>query len=344
MNNGLKSDIIEWTENAYIKTNVSAGTIVSLTPSTLSGYRCAVVSCEQGDRFIINTVGKSTPRAWAFLDGTNAMLTVSPSMKTFTDYLLIAPENAAKLVLNDAPVDGNFNTTSFKGGCTAADISALTNDIINIYNGNYGGDNFAFFEQGSASFTNGILTPSNNDVTVRSYRLRATFLHKNDKLVISSGFKMLVVQVRDTVAGYERIQNITNGYAEGTVDIPNAGLYVFILRKTDDSIIIPKDANAAVAIHHHPITKEAVELNLPKNPYRNIVWSRIQEKTSVSHAHCTEQSQFDALKSKYDHIAISNYHPSIPYYPLSNYFERMEFYHPQMLNTISLMMRHQVFT
>lgn len=323
LTDGLSTNIIKWTENAYIKDNVSAGTVVSLTPATLAGYRCAVVDCEPGDRFVINAVGKSTPRAWAFLDSSNALLTVSPTMKTYTNYLIIAPENAAKLVLNDAPAGGEFTTVSIKGGYAAEDIASLRNEHINNNNGVYGGENYAYFEQGSASFQNGVLVPTNNDLTLRSYRLTPTLLRRNTEIVVASGFRLYVIQVKETPDGYERVQNITNGYVEGRVSISNTGLFIFILKKTDDTVITPADAETAVLIKHSG-AGSGVNLNLPKNPYRNIVWSRVRDLTSVSHAHCTTQEQFDTLRAKYDHVAISNYHPSIPYYPLTDYFQNAE--------------------
>lgn len=186
--------IIEWIENAYIKTNSSVGAVVDTTEISLSGYRCAKVDCNPGDFFTLNVAGASTPRAWAFLDAENKLIIVSPSMLTCTDTVLVAPDGSQKLILNDKPNNGVFSSVSFKG--------------------------------------------------IPPY------------LVFSSGF--------------------FKGFA------------------------------------------------LPKNPYINIPWAVVKDLTSVSHAHCTTQEQFDTLKSKYDHIAISNYYPSMPYYPLSEHFEGVQ--------------------
>lgn len=314
----LDAYLIEWTENAYIKTNVSAGTTVSLTPSTLSGYRCAVVDCVPGDKFTINAVGKSTPRAWAFLDSNNALLSVSATMTTCTDYLLTAPSNAAKLVLNDAPEGGVFNTISLKGVYISDTVSCLKTDIRNNKNGIYGGENGVFFEQGSASFVDGILTPSNSNTVVRLYDLSPVYLTRNTEIAVGTGFLVYVAQTRETVDGYERVQNTTSGYVGGTINIPINGLFFMFVKKENSGTITPEDAEDAIVIKH--IKRKTIDTTLPKNPYKNIVWSNVRDITSVSHTHCTTQEHFLTLKAKYDHVAISNYHPSVPYYPLSNYF------------------------
>ena len=59
---------------------------------------------------------------------------------------------------------------------------------------------------------------------------------------------------------------------------------------------------------------------LPHNPYSDIAWANALQLKSVCHAHCLNQDQFETLKSHYDHLAISNYHPSAPTYPLAGRF------------------------
>lgn len=54
------------------------------------------------------------------------------------------------------------------------------------------------------------------------------------------------------------------------------------------------------------------------NPYSNIQWDTINHVMSCSHEHCESQNQFDVLvaNSGIQHIAISNYYPSAPLYPI----------------------------
>lgn len=53
------------------------------------------------------------------------------------------------------------------------------------------------------------------------------------------------------------------------------------------------------------------------NPYANIDWATAIPVISVSHAHATGQAPFDRLyNGGCKHMALSNYRPSVPYYPL----------------------------
>jgi len=53
------------------------------------------------------------------------------------------------------------------------------------------------------------------------------------------------------------------------------------------------------------------------NPYENVNWSNCIPIISVSHAHATTQASFDRLyNGGCRHMALSNYRPSVPYYPL----------------------------
>ena len=58
------------------------------------------------------------------------------------------------------------------------------------------------------------------------------------------------------------------------------------------------------------------------NPYNNIAWNSVNRIQSCSHEHCENQTQFNRLveSSGIRHIAISNYYPSAPVYPLSEKF------------------------
>ena len=254
------------------------------------------------------------------MDIDNKLLSVSPTMTTLTDYLLIAPINAKKLILNDAPPNGAFDTISLKGRITATDILALENNVSNINNTLSGGVNSPYFEQGSASVVNNILTPTNSSSIVRSYNLQPLLLKRNTNINIANGYLLYVIQVKQSVDGYVRVQNTTNGYVSGNVVIPNNGLFIFFVKKEDNSSIIPSEAMPSITIEHIDEDSKTIDMILPNNPYKNIVWDNVSDIVSVSHAHCTTQEQFNTLKAKYDHLAISNYHPSIPYYPLTNYF------------------------
>lgn len=57
------------------------------------------------------------------------------------------------------------------------------------------------------------------------------------------------------------------------------------------------------------------------NPYGGIDWDNINSIPSCSHEHATTQSDLDLLKAiGVKHVALSNYYPSRPYYPISVFF------------------------
>lgn len=53
------------------------------------------------------------------------------------------------------------------------------------------------------------------------------------------------------------------------------------------------------------------------NPYENVDWSKFEQIASTSHTHITNQEKLDKICQvfKLKHIPISNYYPSVPYYP-----------------------------
>lgn len=58
------------------------------------------------------------------------------------------------------------------------------------------------------------------------------------------------------------------------------------------------------------------------NPYENVNWETDLQITSCSHQHCESQAQLNTLvqSSGIQHIAISNYYPSEPCYPLEEIY------------------------
>lgn len=86
----------------YIKTNVAIGTTVSLTPIGSNGFRYAIVQCEEGDKFVINATGGTSPKVWAFINSENVLLSRdTQNDHTVSNLELIAPSNSAYLIIND---------------------------------------------------------------------------------------------------------------------------------------------------------------------------------------------------------------------------------------------------
>lgn len=96
----------------YIVCNGSAGTVVDLTPVSHATYKSAVVNCSEGDIFYIQGKGGNSDRLWCFIDSENkVILSATANLNQQTPLKKVAPENAAKLILNDE----NSGLPSFAG-------------------------------------------------------------------------------------------------------------------------------------------------------------------------------------------------------------------------------------
>ena len=92
-------EIGEWTWDCYINTNVSVGTVVSMTPVESSNYGYKKVSCVAGDKFSVSGQGGNNPRLWAFTDVDYKLIdkTASTSGQQ-TNVLLTAPDDGYLIV------------------------------------------------------------------------------------------------------------------------------------------------------------------------------------------------------------------------------------------------------
>ena len=120
--------------NQFIKTSGNIGSTVNLTPQGSTGYRYAIVSCSQGDKFTITAQGGQSPRTWCFVDSENVILSRDPTIdNTVTDLVLTAPANAAKLIIND-----KSGSRSYIGTDRITDVAndlAQTNSNLTLYTG-----------------------------------------------------------------------------------------------------------------------------------------------------------------------------------------------------------------
>ena len=87
----------------YIQNNFNAGVIVNIdTPSTAQtiNNKWACVSCSPGDTFTINGKGGSANRLFSWLDSNKALISKSGINAIVENLVIIAPEDAAYLVIN----------------------------------------------------------------------------------------------------------------------------------------------------------------------------------------------------------------------------------------------------
>lgn len=94
-------EFISFSPKQYIATSsYSVGDTVSLTPSSNNAFSYAIVDCQEGDLFTINATGWTTARLWAFIDSNNKLISKSDGSISLSNYVLCAPANANKLILN----------------------------------------------------------------------------------------------------------------------------------------------------------------------------------------------------------------------------------------------------
>lgn len=103
-------------------------------PVADANFRGTFIECTEGDRFYVNVVGGSSPRAYGWLDEDKEILSVAESGVSFSG-ILTAPENAKYLVLNNR----NAQLESYKNVPVYVDIDGLltnakaVNDRLNIF-------------------------------------------------------------------------------------------------------------------------------------------------------------------------------------------------------------------
>lgn len=115
---------IVFTSGGYI--NTSGNTVDVNTVVANSLYRYAVVDCSEGDEFTITGLGGSNPRLWCFINSVGDVLSKAYDTESRTDYVLTAPENSAKLIIND-----RSNGASYKGvHYTMSDVETELNAKI----------------------------------------------------------------------------------------------------------------------------------------------------------------------------------------------------------------------
>ena len=126
-----QTGIISLIKGYYIKTS---DTPISLVPLSSTARRMyAVVDCTAGDKFVINAYSDfSAARAWCFIDSANNAISMAETAADVADLKLTAPNNAAKLIIND-----------IRGGMSYKVGNNLASRVSEIEKGGYGLSNDA---------------------------------------------------------------------------------------------------------------------------------------------------------------------------------------------------------
>lgn len=119
-----------------------------------------------------------------------------------------------------------------------------------------------------------------------------------------------------------------NNYSYGTIQVVFENKYPFNIYWRSYRASTWRQWNRS--IHPDEVKNERYILPLPKNPYKAvalktensvITWSdKVKDIKSTTHVHVANDANFNKLVTKgYEHVAISNYHASIPAVPIAEF-------------------------
>ena len=124
--------------NAYIKTGVDVGTVVSLTPETYIGFKCAYEKCMAGDVYNVTGIAGNSGRLWAFLDKDRKLLSKETYGLCVQEKIIRAPQNARYVVFNANETDNRSTCYFYKGDSKKIQNiyknAAVTTPVINYLN------------------------------------------------------------------------------------------------------------------------------------------------------------------------------------------------------------------
>ena len=89
--------------NGFI--NTSGETVNPYNTTANATWTHTVLNCSPGDKFTINANGGSNARAWCFTDANWSVISVCGESVSCSDTLVIAPENAAHIIINQKTTD-----------------------------------------------------------------------------------------------------------------------------------------------------------------------------------------------------------------------------------------------
>lgn len=96
-----QSKYIDWIVGKSINLSVGIGNIVTMIPSTDSTTRIQIIDCSDGDIFTLSGVGGGTQRLYGFVNSNNELLAVSSMDVKYKYHIVVAPENANKLIVQN---------------------------------------------------------------------------------------------------------------------------------------------------------------------------------------------------------------------------------------------------
>ncbi len=127
---------IAFTSGGYIITSGDTVDVNAVVANSL--YRYAIVDCSEGDEFTITGLGGSNPRLWCFINSAGDVLIKASDTESRTDYVLTAPENSAKLIINDRSNEASYKGVPYTMSDVEAELNAKVDktdaDLANLAN------------------------------------------------------------------------------------------------------------------------------------------------------------------------------------------------------------------
>jgi hypothetical protein len=265
--------------------------------------------------------------------------------------VLFPIENAGNLVT--VKVNGGIAGDIAKHAAEISALESASNNVFEFTNGRYHIDSLMYGKgaslaatdssnptgsavlymqnyTGKAFVTMPIDFPPNSKVDTTAYRPVA--LSRGDVISVAAGYKAFGYRCSALAYNgelYYKWESSMPWIRETNYTVEVSGLY-FITRisKLDESNITIEEARRAVTVNPVGIVNRidsnesrinSLNQSLNKNPYP-VHFSRFEEVISATHAHCVNDAELANLAANYDHVAISNYHPSVPWYPLSSFY------------------------
>ena len=260
--------ITGWVSGLRITTNGGIGSTVNLTPVSDSACSMVIVDCEQGDVFTVSGIGGVGFRLWCFVDADNKIINVAGLRAKLDNKVLIAPKNAAKIILQQ-----NISTyletdrDCYMGVNPKAQISSNTPE-------NKRRTIDALWEIGGIE-GGGLTSASTNMRTVGAFGI-----NKGQKLVVTNNSDELMFTVYATNAN-SRNSILTNGW------ISNRGQFVVDDWNSTYMVRVRRfvDATYTAEMLAEDSAKIDIEIVNDSIPYVNIVSSINKENVGFKRAY-----------------------------------------------------------
>ena len=93
-------EFIRLIPNTQVNTGTSTGVVKQMVQEASSDTDSLIADCSPGDVFLITATGWTSYRTYVFIDSSNTILAMSGNGEVLTNRQIVAPTNAAKIVVN----------------------------------------------------------------------------------------------------------------------------------------------------------------------------------------------------------------------------------------------------